>query len=209
MGRLDSLPWDARHVARWSPVIEAHPASQALRVGIAAEAAMTRTKNGLPVQTLCVTAVSCPVWWRVVYDRHPTDPARPHGKTMLAPQLSGSAVECALPGCTAYTVPFRDHGGFPHTFCCLEHADKCMSSMDLAVACQVVATRMELADAHGWQLGRERLTRPAEMALLLGEMQYVHSRGFALNMDLFWRVTPVIRAYLRQSHDNEKNTNPF
>ena len=69
MGRLDSLPWKEKHVPRWNPVIEAHPASQALRVGIAAEAAATGQRNGLAVQMVFVTDDSCRVWWRVVYDR--------------------------------------------------------------------------------------------------------------------------------------------
>ena len=66
---------------------------------------------------------------------------------------------------------------------------------------------MELADAHGRQLCRERLTRPADLALLLGEMEYVCSQGFSLDAELYGNVASIVEGYLRQSHDGEKTAN--
>ena len=99
LGRLDSLPHDGRHLPVWNPLIEAHPDSQALRVGLAKEAAATGYRDGLAVLRLSVTAATCLVWWKVVFERTPVDKDNPHGKIMLAPQLTGRAVDCACPGC--------------------------------------------------------------------------------------------------------------
>ena len=123
-----------------------------------------------------------------MFDRTPFDRENPHGKILLAPQLTGRSVDCACPGCEKKTVPFRVRGGFFAVW-----RTRWLESTDHATRCRVVATRMELADARGWQLRRERLARPADVALLLREMEYARSEGFALNMDMFWRVSTVLR----------------